>query len=198
VSPGVTGTASGSAQRHGEPFGELALVTPKDAASHDQHGGPRDPQAGNTGGQAVDKVTQSTTTITSAPAGTTSSTSTTTTTTTTTLQSGSTTTTPPTTTTTTSLNNGQAKKQGSSAATAQQVTPAMVKAATPSIDWHGTSSSITTLPWAQGTQSKPSGLSLPTFDMQDDDDDLIDWTGAHKSAKSATRPAISASSTTKK
>ena len=37
------------------------------------------------------------------------------------------------------------------------------------------SSSITTLPWAQGTQPKPVGLSVPTFDLDDDDDDLIDW-----------------------
>jgi hypothetical protein len=54
------------------------------------------------------------------------------------------------------------------------------------------------LPWAQGTQSKPSGLSLPTFDLHDDDDDLIDWKISHKSAKSVTPATISASSTAKK
>jgi len=33
--------------RNGEPFGELGLVLQKDAAWHDQQGGPSDPQAGN-------------------------------------------------------------------------------------------------------------------------------------------------------
>lgn len=33
--------------RNGEPFGELGLVLQKDAAFHDQQGGPSDPQAGN-------------------------------------------------------------------------------------------------------------------------------------------------------
>ena len=37
--------------RHGEPFGEIGLVTSKDAAWQDQNGNPRDPQAGNTKGK---------------------------------------------------------------------------------------------------------------------------------------------------
>ncbi|MDB5978261.1 MAG: hypothetical protein JWR07_5021, partial [Nevskia sp.] len=36
--------------RNGEPFGELGLVLQKDAAWHDTHGGPSDPQAGNIAG----------------------------------------------------------------------------------------------------------------------------------------------------
>ncbi|HET7305708.1 MAG TPA: hypothetical protein VFJ12_14290 [Segeticoccus sp.] len=36
--------------RHGEPFGELGLVTHRDAAWGDQHGAPDDPQPGNLGG----------------------------------------------------------------------------------------------------------------------------------------------------
>ena len=44
--PGASPTADLVA-RHGEPFGELGLVLQKDAAWHDTHGGPSDPQAGN-------------------------------------------------------------------------------------------------------------------------------------------------------
>ncbi|MCL5735095.1 MAG: hypothetical protein M1274_05810, partial [Actinobacteria bacterium] len=40
--------------RHGEPFGELGLVTSKDAAWGAQSGSSRDPQPGNTGGGKVD------------------------------------------------------------------------------------------------------------------------------------------------
>ena len=54
------------------------------------------------------------------------------------------------------------------------------------------------LPWAQGMKVTPSGLSLPTFDLHDDDDDLIDWKISHKSAKVVTPATISASSTAKK
>ncbi len=42
--------AGGTADRNGEPFGEIGLVTQQDAAWGDQHGGPRDPQAGNLNG----------------------------------------------------------------------------------------------------------------------------------------------------
>jgi hypothetical protein len=44
----------GNAARNGEPFGELGLVVQQDAAWQAQSGGPRDPQAGNTGGGKVD------------------------------------------------------------------------------------------------------------------------------------------------
>jgi hypothetical protein len=44
----------GDPTRNGEPFGELGLVLQKDAAWKDQSGSPRDPQAGNIGGSAVD------------------------------------------------------------------------------------------------------------------------------------------------
>jgi Ca2+-binding RTX toxin-like protein len=37
--------------RNGEPYGELGLVLQHDAAWNDQHGGPSDPQAGNSSGQ---------------------------------------------------------------------------------------------------------------------------------------------------
>jgi hypothetical protein len=46
-------TASDPA-RNGEPKGELGLVLQQDAAWHDQHGGPSDPQPGNIGGTARD------------------------------------------------------------------------------------------------------------------------------------------------
>src|SRR6185369_1749724 len=36
---------------NGEPWGELGLVLQKDAAWGDQHGGPSDPQPGNSTGQ---------------------------------------------------------------------------------------------------------------------------------------------------
>ena len=39
------------AARNGEPWGELGLVLQKDAAWKDQHGGPSDPQPGNSNGQ---------------------------------------------------------------------------------------------------------------------------------------------------
>ncbi|MGH8621098.1 MAG: hypothetical protein ACRET3_03075, partial [Burkholderiales bacterium] len=44
----------GAAARNGEPFGELGLVVQQDAAWQAQTGGPRDPQAGNSGGGKVD------------------------------------------------------------------------------------------------------------------------------------------------
>ncbi len=45
-------SAGADPARNGEPWGELGLVLQKDAAWHDQHGGPADPQAGNIpGGQ---------------------------------------------------------------------------------------------------------------------------------------------------
>jgi hypothetical protein len=40
----------GDAARNGEPFGELGVIEPGDAAWNDQHGGPRDPQPGNNKG----------------------------------------------------------------------------------------------------------------------------------------------------
>jgi Ca2+-binding RTX toxin-like protein len=45
---------SADAARNGEPWGELGLVLQKDAAWHDQHGGPSDPQAGNLSGTQRD------------------------------------------------------------------------------------------------------------------------------------------------
>jgi len=180
VSPGVTGTASGSAQRHGEPFGELALVTQADGAAHDQHGGPRDPQSGNEGGTAADSGTTAgtavkgtstgTTTTTSAPTTTTSAPTTTTTTT-----SGS--------TSTTSTPTKGSTKASIAAPVPQTTAPA------PSIDWHGKTSSITSLPWAQGMQSKPIGLSMPSFDVDDDDDDLIDWNAAPTATPAKVTPS---------
>src|SRR5688572_31599951 len=55
AAPGVPG--SGPASRNGEPFGEIGLVTQADAAWGDQHGGPRDPQSGNTSGSGSDPLT---------------------------------------------------------------------------------------------------------------------------------------------
>ena len=54
------------------------------------------------------------------------------------------------------------------------------------------------LPWAQGTQARPVGLSMPTFDVDDDDDDLIDWGAAPVAAPTVTTsqptaPALSMS-----
>src|SRR6185503_4137614 len=43
-----------AADRNGEPEGELGLVLQKDAAWHDQTGGPADPQAGNLPGGKKD------------------------------------------------------------------------------------------------------------------------------------------------
>jgi Ca2+-binding RTX toxin-like protein len=48
------GKGSGSDQSLTEPYGELGLVTQKDPQWKDQHGGPRDPQAGNTPGSKRD------------------------------------------------------------------------------------------------------------------------------------------------
>jgi Ca2+-binding RTX toxin-like protein len=195
--PGATGTGSGSAARHGEPFGELALVTPQDGASHDQHGGPRDPQAGNQGGTQVDKTTTTSNTITSAPASTGSTTTGTTTITSTTsgtTPTGTTTTGTTTTGTTTTGTTTTATKGANKAATA--AVP-LTTAPAPSIDWAGKTASITTLPWAQGLQSKPIGLSVPSFDDVDDDDDLIDWSGSSTAAPvkvtPSTTPTVSAS-----
>jgi len=43
--------------RNGEPFGELGMVRQQDAAWGDQHGGPRDPQPGNSHGKRDVRVT---------------------------------------------------------------------------------------------------------------------------------------------
>src|SRR5205814_4664676 len=52
---GVTGTAAGSADRNGEPYGELGLVTQQDGNLwQNQTGAPRDPQPGNTSSQKRD------------------------------------------------------------------------------------------------------------------------------------------------
>jgi hypothetical protein len=75
---------------------------------------------------------------------------------------------------------------------------------TPSIDWTGKTSDVTLLPWAQGTQA-PIGLSVPEFDTDEDDDDLIDWAAAVPAAApvTASQPAtttlqMSGSKNTKK
>ena len=48
---------------------------------------------------------------------------------------------------------------------------------TPSIDWTGSSADVTVLPWAQSALGlRPVGLSVPWFDVTDEDDELIDWT----------------------
>ena len=160
--PGVP--TGGTAARNGEPFGELGVITPQDEAAGTNRGGPRDPQPGNTSGTSADKVTTTTTTVTAAPTpttGTSSSTPTNTATMSTALTSAAPTTSAP------------------SITAAPTTTPALSTTATPSIDWSGTTASITSLPWAQGTQTKPVGLSVPTFDVDDDDDDdLIDWAAA--------------------
>jgi len=187
----VTGGASGSAQRHGEPFGELALVTQSDGAAHDQHGGPRDPQSGNEGGTAADAGTTAGTVVKASSTGTTSTTTTTTSAPATTT---TTTSTPTTTSTTTSTSTTSTATKGTSKAATAAPVPLTVAPA-PSIDWHGKTASVTTLPWAQGLQSKPIGLSVPSFDVDDDDDDLIDWNGAPTAApvKSTVTPTVSAS-----
>ncbi|MFS6827004.1 hypothetical protein [Cyanobium sp. ATX-6F1] len=46
----ATDNPGGDPARNGEPWGELGLVLQKDAAWGDQHGGPADPQPGNSGG----------------------------------------------------------------------------------------------------------------------------------------------------
>ena len=46
----ATDVAGADPARNGEPWGELGLVLQKDAAWHDQHGGPSDPQPGNSKG----------------------------------------------------------------------------------------------------------------------------------------------------
>ncbi|HMC71529.1 MAG TPA: Ig-like domain repeat protein, partial [Mycobacteriales bacterium] len=53
--------------RNGEPFGELGIVTQKDAAWGDQRGKPRDPQAGNSPGVQRDVLRTSGTVIFLAP-----------------------------------------------------------------------------------------------------------------------------------
>jgi hypothetical protein len=51
TSDGADGTLGAPGDpRRGEPFGELGLVTAKDAAWQDQHGGPADPQSGSGAG----------------------------------------------------------------------------------------------------------------------------------------------------
>jgi hypothetical protein len=52
--PTLAGLYSSDPARNGEPFGEIALVDQHDAAWGDQHGAPRDPQAGNIPGAQRD------------------------------------------------------------------------------------------------------------------------------------------------
>jgi Ca2+-binding RTX toxin-like protein len=171
--PGVP--TGGTAARNGEPFGELGVITPQDEAAGTNRGGPRDPQPGNNGGPTSGSTTTTSTTL--AASSTTSPTATTSTPTSSTALTSAT----PTATT----------EPTTTSAPAPTGTTA-----TPSIDWSGSSSSITTLPWAQGTQPKPVGLSVPTFDVDDDDDDLIDWAAAPTAAPvtgtSSTTPTLSA------
>jgi Ca2+-binding RTX toxin-like protein len=53
-SQGADQTLGTNTSRNGEPFGEIALVVQQDAQWQDQNGPPRDPQVGNTRGNAVD------------------------------------------------------------------------------------------------------------------------------------------------
>jgi len=46
----------GDPSRNGEPYGELGLITQRDALWQSQHGGPRDPQPGNASGSKRDTV----------------------------------------------------------------------------------------------------------------------------------------------
>jgi hypothetical protein len=178
--PGVP--TGGTAARNGEPFGELGLVTQQDAAAGDQRGGPRDPQAGNTGGSSADSGTTTTSggkgqkVASSEPVTSESSTGTIDAASSLTSSTDPTTSTAPTTAT-------------SSTATDQvSATSTPSTTSTPSIDWSGKTADVTLLPWAQGTQA-PIGLSVPEFDVdEDDEDDLIDWAAAPAAAPPASQP----------
>ena len=163
AAPGVP--TGGTAARFGEPFGELAVITPQDEAAGLQHGGPRDPQAGNEGGTSVDSTT---TTSTGGN-----------------KKNGSSTT-----STTSSLTSSTtlAAPTTSTATAPETSTTTAPTTSTPSIDWSGSTANVTVLPWAQTTPTKPVGLSVPTFDADEDDDDLIDWAATPAVTPSTTAP----------
>ena len=65
--PYLAAAHSSDQARNGEPFGELGMVLQSDAAWGDQHGGPRDPQPGNSHGGRDVRTHAGTLTIGSGP-----------------------------------------------------------------------------------------------------------------------------------